>query len=122
MSTRPRHLLVVERDRRVGSYVTQALRAEGYQVDWATGDEEALACVRRAPPELIVLDATRPYQGEVALPHALNAESPGTPILLVTADAGQDPAVDHFAAARLVKPFRLDDLLALVAALLHQAG
>lgn len=118
MSTRPRQLLVVERDRRVGSYVAQALRAEGYQVDWATGGEEALACAHRAPPELIVLDATRPDHGGVALARALKAERPGVPILVVTAGLGDEDAFGELAQSRLVKPFRLDDLLTQVAALL----
>lgn len=118
MSTRPRHLLVVERDRRVGSYVTQALRAEGYQVDWATGDEDALASVRRAPPELILFDASRPDAGAVPLARALRGDDPGVPMLLVTAGLSEDDALGELAQARLVKPFRLDDLLAQVALLL----
>jgi DNA-binding response OmpR family regulator len=118
MHTRARHLLVVERDRRVGSYIAQALRAEGYQVDWATGDEEALACARRAPPELIVLDATRPDQGGVALARALREAQPDVPLLVVTADLADDDPRAELAQSRLVKPFRLDDLLAEVEGLL----
>lgn len=119
MSNPPRQLLVVEHDRRVGSYIAQALRAEGYQVDWATGDEEALACARRTPPDLVVLDATRPDRGETALARALRAARPGVPILVVTAGTGPDAAqMADLASARLTKPFRLDDLLEQVAVLL----
>jgi len=123
MHTGPRQLLVVERDRRVGSYIAQALRAEGYQVDWATGDDEALACARRAPPDLIVLDATRPDPGCVAFAAALRDEQPDVPMLVVTAGRGAEhDALADLAAARLTKPFRLDELLGQVAALLHRAG
>jgi len=118
MPVTPQQLLVVEPDRRVGSYMAQALRAEGYQVDWATGDDEALACLHRAPPDLIVLDATRPDQGEAALASALLAERPGVPVLLVTSGGVRDDAFGALAPTRLVKPFRLDDLLAQVEGLL----
>jgi len=118
MPVTPWQLLVVEPDRRVGSYMAQALRAEGYQVDWATGDEEALACLRRAPPDLIVLDVTRPEQGEAALASALRAERPEVPMLAVTAGGVEDDAFGARADARLVKPFRLDDLLTQVGLLL----
>jgi DNA-binding response OmpR family regulator len=119
MTAPAQHLLVVEHDLRVGSYITQALRAEAYQVEWATTGDEALACAHRAPPDLVVLDATRPDQDRVALAKALRAERAGVPIVVVTTGSGADAAAwEDITPARLGKPFRLDDLLGQVEALL----
>lgn len=113
-----RHLLVVECDRRVGSFITQALRAEEYQVDWATSGKDALACARRTPPDLILLDATCAAPGDLTFARALKAEQ-AAPILMVTAGLKHDDAaIADLAEARLTKPFRLDELLGQVASLL----
>lgn len=115
-------ILVVEDDLYVSDLIAGVLETElSVEVAVAGDGLLGLALARRLRPDVVLLDANLPRMGGLALARQLKAD-PATlaiPLLAVTLEsraktlaAGCD---DH-----LDKPFDLDELVAKVAAHLHQ--
>lgn len=115
-------LLVVEDDPRVGSFITQGLRDEGYRVEWTTTVEAAHAAITREPVDLVVLDHMLPDKSGIEMARECRARGHRMPILMLTArDAPEDrrAAFEAGASAFMSKPFRFDDLVDQIDRLLH---
>lgn len=122
-----RHILIVEDERDVAEMVAFNLRKAGYLASVANAGREALAAVRRARPDLILLDLMLPEISGLELAQRLRAD-PGTasiPIIMVTARAGESDQLQGLGAGAddyVTKPFSTKVLLARVAAVLRRAG
>lgn len=117
-----KHILVVEDDERISTFIKRGLEAEGYLVDIAhdgrTGIEQGMA-----PYDLIILDLLLPDTNGHEVCHALRREQIQTPVLILTAkDALEDKlsGFDHGADDYLTKPFAFEELLARIKALLRR--
>jgi two-component system response regulator MprA len=117
-------ILVVEDDRAIADTLRRGLIFEGYRVTLAYDGEEALACARDQPLDLVVLDWMLPGLDGLEVCKRLRAAS-DVPILMLTAKdsisdrvQGLDAGADDY----LVKPFAFDELLARIRALLRRAG
>lgn len=120
-TTRPRRLLVVEDDPRVGRFILHGLRGEGYQVDHAANGEAAKVLEEAAPYDLVLLDHMLHDRSGIAVLQDWRSTGHGMPVVMLTARDGPEDRRLAFAAgatAFLAKPFRLDDLFDLVASLL----
>ena len=116
------HILVVEDDERISSFIRRGLEAEGYLVDVVQDGREG---VRKgmAPYDLIILDLLLPDQSGYEVCQALRREQVQTPILILTAkDALENKlsGFDHGADDYLTKPFAFEELLARIKALLKR--
>ena len=119
-----RRVLVVDDDAGVAAAVRRALVYDGYSVDVASDGPAALAQVREAPPDLVILDVMLPGLDGLEVCRRLRADTTlDLPILMLTArDAtgervrGLDTGADDY----LVKPFANEELLARVRALLRR--
>ena len=115
----PPRLLVVDDDPEVRALVTTVLTEDGYTVDTAHDGIAAVAALRAARPDAIVLDLNMPgMTGQDFL--ALYRQLPGPHVpVIVLSGAGygvrQTVAAGGVAAAVLPKPFGVDRLLDLVA-------
>lgn len=119
--TQTRNLLLVEDDRRVGSFIAQGLRDEGFHVEWATTADEALAHATVGSFDVVLLDHMLPDQSGIEVARTLRAKGNATPILMLTArDAPEDRRAAFVAGANefMSKPFLFDDLLARIAKLI----
>ncbi len=120
-------LLLVEDDRMIGSTLRQALRLEGYAVDWVYDTAAAAATLASERFDLVLLDLGLPPSARHAsgldVLRELRARHDSTPVIVLTArDALEDrvAGLDAGADDYLVKPFELDELNARIRAVLRR--
>ena len=115
-----RAVLVVDDEPQVRDFVRTLLTQNGYEVVAASGADEALAAFAAAPARfrLVLSDVQMPGRTGPELAVALRAIDPAIPVLLMSGFAGDrtlgvalPPDVRV-----LAKPFKMDQLLAAVAA------
>ena len=116
------HILIVDDDPAIVSFVRRGLAYEGYTVNTAGDGAEALAKAREREPDLVILDVMMPGIDGIEVSQRLRQGS-DVPILMLSAKgtvadkiAGLDSGADDY----LVKPFAFDELLARVRALLRR--
>ena len=118
-------ILVVEDDRRIASFLTRGLEAEGHQVTAELDGRDGLERARSREFDLIILDRMLPYLDGLEVCRILRAEHVGTPILMLTAkDSLQDKVEGLKGGADdyLTKPFAFDELEARITALSRRTG
>ena len=116
MSKMPR-ILVVDDEEAMRESLNDWLKEDGYEVGLATGGQEAIEMVRDEPWEVILLDLKMPgMDGLETLKH-LKEVRPDAEILMMTAYATVDTAVQAMkegAFDYLVKPFDPDEIEILI--------
>jgi DNA-binding response OmpR family regulator len=119
-------VLVVEDDRYLRTATAQMLEQAGYSVAEAAHGMEALAVLQENRVDLIIADIAMPVMNGYQLFQRVTSESQwvGIPFIFLSARAmdsdvryGKELGVDDY----LTKPFRLEDLLAVVAGTLKRA-
>jgi DNA-binding response OmpR family regulator len=116
-------ILIVEDDEDVRALIAHKLRRAGHDVSEAGDGEQGLAAARAETPDLMVLDWMMPKLTgiEVCAQIRADADLAQPRILLLTAksqDSDIALAMQTGADAYLIKPFRANDLLERVTALL----
>jgi DNA-binding NtrC family response regulator len=112
MPARAPHVLVVDDDPDVCTVLQAALEdVGGYRVTAALTGDVALPVLDRDRPELVVLDAL--VVGMSAIEFSIHATQRGIPLMVVTGDLDRPVRLGF---PFLLKPFRLDRLLAECAA------
>jgi len=111
-----RRVLVIDDSPTVRKLVALTLEKEGYAVTAAADGEQGLACARREPPDLVLLDITMPgldgYQ--VCRQLRAGAETAQIPVVMLS---GKDGFFDKIrgklagSTAYITKPFNPNDLL-----------
>jgi DNA-binding response OmpR family regulator len=118
-------ILVVEDDRKVAGFIEQGLREEGYAVDVAKDGDEASMLAHINQYDAILLDLMLPKKNGIQVATELRREGRTTPILMLTArDATEDivRGLDAGADDYMSKPFKFDELLARLRALVRRGG
>ena len=121
-----RRVLVVDDEPEIRQLVEKALTAHGFEVETAADGEDALARVQQRPPSLVLLDAMLPkiHGFEVARKIRSDPRTRGVPVVMMTAvyrgwRFAQDAREAYGAEDYIEKPFRLDDFLRRIEAVLE---
>ena len=118
-------VLLVEDDPGLGSGLQQALKTEGYTVDWLTDGLQALQALETHYFDLVVLDLGLPRLDGISVLRQVRNQGKDLPILILTArDAVQDRinGLDSGADDYLVKPFDMTELKARIRALQRRSS
>jgi DNA-binding response OmpR family regulator len=119
------HLLLVEDERKVASFIARSLRENAHTVDVADTGEKGLNLASRTSYDAILLDIRLPNMTGIQVCAELRQSGVETPILMLTARSlveqrveGLDSGADDY----LTKPFALAELHARVRALTRRAA
>jgi twitching motility two-component system response regulator PilH len=117
-----RNILVVDDNQAERSRLEALLTANGYLVQSAGNGTEALAAVKRAKPDAILMDVNMPVMDGFAATRALraDAQTKDIPVVLVSAkDQKADKAWGQMLGAKgyVTKPYTDEQLLTQVRAL-----
>jgi DNA-binding response OmpR family regulator len=113
------HILVVEDDQPIARLMEALLGSDGYLVTIVSDGESALTAIAAHRPALVLLDLTLPVLDGWEVLSRLRAQGDAPPVVLLTGDSrARGRAAAEGAAATIIKPFDVDDLLATVERLL----
>jgi DNA-binding NtrC family response regulator len=124
VSEQPR-VLLVDDDAEMRELLVETLAENGYETRTAANGAEALLRLHREPFAAIVLDKNMPGLSALDLLPGLGLLCPRTPVVIITAfgDAHtRTTAAEKGAYGFLDKPFRMDDLLAMLQRALAESG
>ena len=110
-------ILVVDDDAPLAEALLDTLQAAGFEADVAASGRDALAMAQQQDYHLVLSDVHMQGMDGHALLRALKAEQPELPVLLMTAYAAVERAVQAMregALDYLVKPFEADVLISTV--------
>ena len=108
-------VLVVDDDEPIARMMAEFLAEHGFVADWAGGGRTALARVKSAPPDVIVLDLRMPEMDGRQLLGAIRALGLSPRVVLFSADREVAHAARELACDAFVeKPFAPESLLAAV--------
>lgn len=117
------HILLVEDEPDVASFVQQGLEEEGYTVHWAKTGQRGLEYIRQSAIDCVLLDIRLPDLSGIEVCKRLRLHRPDLPVMMLTAlDAVEDRVKGLRAGADdyLPKPFAFDELIARIDALLRR--
>lgn len=118
-------LLVVEDEPKVAGFLRKGLEAEGYAVDVAGDGDSALSMGLVTDYDAIILDRRLPRRNGLEVLRELRREARRMPVLLLTSlDSTGDKVegLDAGADDYLAKPFRFEELLARLRALIRRSS
>ncbi len=117
-----RHVLVIEDEPNIVAAISYILARDGWRVSTHGHGGDAVEVIRRAAPDVVILDMMLPGRSGLEILQALRADAAtqGVPVLMLTAkgqprdrDLAERCGADRF----LSKPFANTDVLASVRAL-----
>src|SRR6185503_6994384 len=123
--SRPMRILVVEDEERLSEVLRRGLVEQGYAVDIAGDGGDGLELARASNYDAIILDIMLPGMNGYRVCATLREEGIWTPILMLTAKAGEwdeVEALDTGADDFLTKPFSHAVLVARLRALLRRGA
>lgn len=117
-------VLVVEDDKKLGSFVTKGLKQAGYAVDLAENGDDGLHMGLNNSYDAAVVDIMLPELDGLSLIERWRAQKVKTPVIILSAKRSVDDRIKGLQAGGddyLTKPFSFSELLARVQALIRRA-
>ncbi len=112
-ATVPSRILVVDDERSMRELLSIMLRQQGYEVQLAESGEHAIDTVRREVFDLVITDLRMRKVDGLAVLRAVKDGSPDTAVLVVTAYASPETAVEAMRAGAydyVTKPFKIEEI------------
>lgn len=116
-------LLLVEDEKRFGSFLQKALQSESYAVDWLLNGREGYEQASIESYDVIILDINLPELSGLEIIKLLRDEGITTPVIMLTALGQVSDKVrglDYGADDYVVKPVDADELLARIRSVLRR--
>ena len=110
-------VLIVDDEKSMREFLAIVLKKEGYSVTVAAHGAEALAAIEREIFDVVISDVKMPGLSGIDVLKAVKAASPSTVVLMMTAFASTDTAVEAMregAYDYLTKPFKIEEVKLLV--------
>ena len=118
-------LLVVEDDKKIGSFIAKGFKENGFIVDLAVNGTDGLHLATTSQYDAAVLDIMLPGMDGITLLENLRAKRITMPVLILSAKHTVDDRVRGLQAGGddyLTKPFSFTELLARIQALLRRSA
>jgi len=114
------HILYIEDEADIGSWVKEDLSSRGYELTWLQTGEGMERYIPAA--DIVILDVMLPGLDGFSLGKRIKKENKELPILMLTARSALEDKIEglHFADDYLTKPFHPDELAARVEVLLRR--
>jgi len=109
-----RRVLVVDDEENLRLLARTILRREGYEVEVASGGEQALALVETFGPDVILTDVRMPKMGGLDLLTTLKAKGNDAVVIVMSAYGNVDLAIEAMKAGAydyVQKPFKPEELV-----------
>lgn len=106
-------ILVVDDEQSMREFLSIFLERSGYTVELAEDGAEAIEFINNDLYDLVVTDLSMPKVGGLQVLAHVKEASPSTAVILVTAYASTESAVEAMKAGAfdyIIKPFKLDEL------------
>jgi DNA-binding response OmpR family regulator len=119
------HILVIDDDIDLRVIMQEALQAAGYEVSMAADGAQGIALQRKQPASLLITDIFMPNKEGIETIRDFREEFPNVPIIAMSGGGKLKRQGSLFTAKALGaevilrKPFKMNDLLRSVAALLN---
>ena len=94
MTARKRKILVVDDDAGIRSSLSLLLQSWGFEPLLAADASEAMYIAEKQDPDIVISDVVMPETSGLELLRMLKASDPQRPVLLITAQATVDNAVE----------------------------
>lgn len=109
------HVLVVEDQKKIASFIKKGLEEEGMVVDLCLDGDEGYALATTEPYDAIVLDIMLPGRDGLSILKNLRKQNNAVPVVLLTARSELDEKLEGLnlgADDYLTKPFYIEELVA----------
>ena len=117
------HLLLIEDETKVASFISKGLEEEGYTVQVAYNGADGLALLKQETYDMVLLDLMLPEIDGFEVLKTMRSWGNTTPVLILTAKSAKEDIVrglDTGSDDYLTKPFSFEELLARIRALLRR--
>ena len=107
------NILIIDNEKRMCHVLKVALEADGYKIELAFDGEEGIAKINKTEFDVIITDLKMPGKDGMAVVEATKAISPQTEVIMMTAYATAQTAVEAMhkgAYDYLIKPFEIIEL------------
>jgi DNA-binding response OmpR family regulator len=123
-NTPPLKVLVVDDDAMIRKLVVSNLAKRSYRTREASNGQQAQAMIREETPDLFIIDLVMPNMSGVELCTWIRMQGHETPIIVLSAYDQEDmkvQALDAGADDYVTKPFKVEEFLARMRALVRRA-
>ncbi|RZN39946.1 acetoacetate metabolism transcriptional regulator AtoC [Escherichia sp. E2593] len=106
-------VLIVDDEENVRRMLSTAFSLQGYDTHCASNGQEALPLFTRVQPDVVLMDIRMPEMDGISALKAMRGHNPRTPVVLMTAYAEVETAVEALRSGAfdyVIKPFALDEL------------
>jgi DNA-binding NtrC family response regulator len=117
-------ILIVDDDEGVRQILAQSLQTAGYAISAADSGERAVAMVREAPVDLVILDMVLPRVDGLEVLREIATLRPETAVIMITGYASVETAIKAMkmgAIDYIVKPFRMEEVELIVGRALERS-